>query len=98
MRSRRLKTLLSTSLTSTVHHYPVHFYEKDMSYKPEVQTDDSGTWYANSLCFDTREEATAYTQELGMKWMKVRAVRVVKSDDPVSHVYVDGSLKEIANL
>jgi hypothetical protein len=35
-----------------------------MSFKPEVQTDDTGKWYGNALRFGSREEAEAQVQDL----------------------------------
>jgi hypothetical protein len=35
-----------------------------MSFKPEVQADDTGKWYGNALCFATRAEAEAQVAEL----------------------------------
>jgi hypothetical protein len=65
-----------------------------MSFKPEVQTDDSGKWYGNALRFGTREEAEAQVQDLMMRWFAVRETRVVECDDPVNYRYVDGRLQQ----
>jgi hypothetical protein len=66
-----------------------------MSFKPEVQTDDTGKWYGNALRFGTREEAEAQVQDLMMRWFAVRETRVVESDDPVNYRYVDGHLEQV---
>ncbi len=67
-----------------------------MSYKPEVQTDDTGKWYGNALRFTTRAEAEAQVQDLMMRWFAVRDTRVVESDEPVNYRYVDGHLEPLA--
>jgi len=66
-----------------------------MSFKPEVQADDTGKWYGNALCFATREEAEAQVTDLMMRWTAVRDTRVVESDDPVKYRYVDGRLESV---
>jgi hypothetical protein len=63
-----------------------------MSFKPEVQTDDTGKWYGNALRFATREEAEAQVADLMMRWTAVRNTRVVESADPVNYRYVGGRL------
>lgn len=60
-----------------------------MSYKPEVQTDATGTWSGNALRFATEAEAQAWVADLAMRWILVRDVRVVESDDPVTHRIID---------
>jgi len=66
-----------------------------MSYKPEVQTDDSGKWYSNALRFATKEEAEANVRDLMMRWFAVRETRATECDDPVTHQWVDSKLKEV---
>ena len=63
-----------------------------MSFKPEVQTDDTGKWYANAQRFSTRDEAEAQVHDLMMRWFAVRDTRIVECDDPVNYRYVDGHL------
>lgn len=60
------------------------------SYKPEVIADSSGKWCGNQLRFATREEAHNNVVDLMARWTAVREVRVVESDDPVTHRFVDG--------
>ena len=60
--------------------------------EPEVIADTSGNWCANALRFATREEAEANVHDLMMRWLAVRETRVVESDEPVYHHYVDGRL------
>ncbi len=67
-----------------------------MSFKPEVQTDDTGKWYGNALRFATREEAEAQVAALMMRWLAVRDTRVVESADPINYRYVGGRLKRAA--
>jgi len=66
-----------------------------MSFKPEVQTDDTGKWYGNALRFGTREEAEAQVQDLMMRWFAVRETRAIECDDPVNYRYVDGGLEQV---
>jgi hypothetical protein len=66
-----------------------------MSFKPEVQTDDTGKWYGNALRFGTREEAEAQVQDLMMRWFAVRETRVIECNDPVNYRYVDGRLEQV---
>jgi hypothetical protein len=61
-----------------------------MSWKPEVQTDNTGTWAGNGLRFATKEEAEANASALGDRWFAVRDTRAVESDDPVNYRFVDG--------
>ena len=61
-----------------------------MSFKPEVQTDDTGKWYRNALCFATRAGAQAQARDLMMRWLAIRDTRVVECDEPVNYRYVDG--------
>jgi hypothetical protein len=56
-----------------------------MSFKPVVQTDDSGKWYDNALRFATKEEALANACDLTARWMLVRAYDVCYSTDPVNY-------------
>jgi len=64
-----------------------------MSFKPEVQTDDTGKWYGNALRFATSGEAKAQVRELMMRWFAVRDTRVIECDEPVNYRYVDGHLE-----
>ena len=66
-----------------------------MSWAPEVQTDDSGRWYANQLRFATKQEALENAQDLSQRWMLVRAYRAVESDEPVNYSYYARQLKHI---
>lgn len=66
-----------------------------MSWKPEVQTDDTGKWYGNALRFATRQEAEANVSELAFRWLAVRDTRVIESDDPVTYRFVDGQLASL---
>lgn len=68
-----------------------------MSYKPEVQTDNTGKWYGNALVFATREEAKVWADDLSMRWFAVRATRAAESDDPVTHV-LDLNTRELKGV
>jgi hypothetical protein len=50
-------------------------------YRVEVQADSTGTWAGNGLRFATSAEATAYAQDLMMRWTSVRNWRVVEQED-----------------
>jgi hypothetical protein len=63
-----------------------------MSYKPEVQTDDSGKWYGNALRFATEEEAIANARDLSRRWFAVRAYRATQCDDAANYSYASGNL------
>lgn len=56
-----------------------------MSWKPEVQTDNTGKWYGNALRFATEAEAKANAEDLMLRWMAVREIRATESDDPVNY-------------
>ena len=60
------------------------------SFKPEVQTDDTGQWYGNALRFATRQEAEDNALDLMNRWFAVRAYRATLSDDPVNYKYIGG--------
>ena len=62
------------------------------SYKPEVQTDNTGKWYGNALRFATREEAESNARDLMFRWFAVSAYRATESDDPVNYAYRDHKL------
>jgi hypothetical protein len=68
-----------------------------MSFKPEVQTDNTGNWYGNALRFGTREEAEAQVRDRMMRWFAVKETRVVECDDPVNYRYVDGRLEQVGS-
>lgn len=56
-----------------------------MSWKPEVQTDNTGKWYDNALRFATKEEAEISAADLSRRWLAVKAWRASESDDPVNY-------------
>lgn len=60
------------------------------NYKPGVSTDATGKLYTNALVFATREEALASARELMGRWLSVRDVGVVETDDPVTSRFVGG--------
>jgi hypothetical protein len=60
------------------------------SYKAEVIADNSGVWAGNGLRFPTSTEADEYVIDLARRWMLVRDVRVVESDDEPNYNFVNG--------
>ncbi len=66
-----------------------------MSWKPEVQTDSTGKWYGNALCFATEQEAIDNAKDLSYRWYAVRNTRAVQSDEPVNYSYVDRELRAV---
>ena len=57
-----------------------------ISFSPEVQT-GSNNWAGNALRFSTDAEAQGNVDHLAGRWLAVTATRVVKTDDPVTHVW-----------
>jgi hypothetical protein len=66
-----------------------------MSWKPQVQTDDTGKWYGNSLSFVTRQEALDNAEALMMRWWAVREYRAVEVEEPATHSFVGGELRNL---
>lgn len=58
-----------------------------MSYKPEVQTDNTGKWYGNALRFATYQEAYENARDLSLQWFAVRDYRATESLDPANYRY-----------
>ena len=56
------------------------------SFKPVVQTDNSGQWYDNALRFATHAEAYASASDLAGRWILVRNFDAVESEDEITHV------------
>ncbi len=56
-----------------------------MSFKMEVIADSSGKFVTNAVALATKEEAEAYGKDLAGRWMLVREVRVVESDEKVNY-------------
>jgi len=65
------------------------------SWKPEVQTDDTGKWYGNGLRFATEQEAKDSAHDLMMRWMAVNDTRAEPSDDPPNYSYINRELKAL---
>ena len=68
-----------------------------MSYKPEVQTDNTGKWYDNALRFETKEEALENARDLSYRWFAVKAFRASESLDTVNYQY-DLKTRELKGL
>lgn len=66
-----------------------------MSYKPEVQTDNTGKWYDNALRFATYDEAYANARDLAGRWFAVREYRATECDDPVNYRRTDAGLVSV---
>ena len=62
------------------------------SFKPQVQTDNSGRWYDNALRFETEAEAFESAESLAQRWFSVIAYRAAPCDEPPKHKLVDGKL------
>lgn len=65
------------------------------SYKPQVQTDNTGKWYDNALRFATRDEALDNARDLMGRWMLVVGYGAAPSEDPVNYAYVNHKLVEV---
>jgi hypothetical protein len=66
-----------------------------MSWKPEVQTDNTGNWYDNALRFETEQEAYENAADLAWRWTSVRDYRAAQSSDPINYSYIDRKLEVI---
>jgi hypothetical protein len=66
------------------------------SYAAEVIADASGKWSGNALRFATESEARDYVHDLAARWFLVTDTRVIKSADPVSHTFENGSLEAVS--
>jgi len=66
-----------------------------MSFKPEVQTDDSGKWYGNGLRFATEQEAVDNARDLMGRWLAVRDYRASESPDPVNYRWTPTGLESV---
>jgi hypothetical protein len=66
-----------------------------MSWRPEVQADRTGQWYANALRFATKQEAEGNVAALKWNWTAVTETRVIECDDPVNYRWVDGKLEDV---
>ena len=66
-----------------------------MSFKPEVQVNGRPEWCGNALRFETREEAEANVLNPMQRWLLVTDTRVVESDEPVAHRWVNNGLEAV---
>ncbi|RPJ64676.1 MAG: hypothetical protein EHM23_00005 [Acidobacteria bacterium] len=55
-----------------------------MTWKVEVQADNTGTWAGNALRFEYELIARQYARDLMSRWTAVRDYRIVEVDDPVN--------------
>jgi hypothetical protein len=67
-----------------------------MSFKIEVIADGSGKWCGNALRFATEEEAQRSAESLQDRWMLVREIRVVESDDTPNYEFPADADRETA--
>ncbi len=65
------------------------------SWKYEVIADSTGKWSGNSVRFPTEEEAAAAGHDLSLRWLAVRDVRVVESEDPPNYRWNGDTIKPI---
>lgn len=68
------------------------------SWKTEIVTKQEGHWISNRLRFATADEARSYLRDLASRWTKIADTRVVESDDPIEHRYLNGMLLVIVPL
>jgi hypothetical protein len=69
-----------------------------MSWKPEVQTDETGKWYGNALRFATEKEARDSAEDLMMRWFAVHSTRATECSDPVNYDYTTRELVAVSTL
>jgi hypothetical protein len=68
-----------------------------MSYAPQVIADSTGQWTGNGLRFATEQEAQSYVRDLEFRWTAVRDTRVVVSEAPPTHAWVNDQLAPLRN-
>jgi hypothetical protein len=66
------------------------------SWKPVVQTDDTGKWYENGLRFATQDEAKASARDLAARWMLVRAHSAMPDEAEPNYRYAAGQLEALS--
>ena len=65
------------------------------SWKPVVQTDDTGRWYDNALRFPTQQEAQASARDLSHRWLLVKAHSAMPDEAQPNYTYLEGRLQGI---
>jgi hypothetical protein len=60
------------------------------SYKPEIKAIGENEFCCNSLCFATYNEALESAEDLQSRWIMVKEIRVVESDQPVNYKRENG--------
>jgi hypothetical protein len=60
-----------------------------MSWKPEVKVVGEDGFKANSLAFETEQEALESAKCLFLRWILVEEYRAVKSDEPVNYKHTE---------
>ena len=66
-----------------------------MSWKAEVQADNTGTWAGNGLRFARKDEALDYVHDLEYRWTAVRNTRVVEVEEAASHRWDGGKAQPL---
>ena len=56
-----------------------------MGFKPTIKTMGDSKFYANGLCFATRQEAEFSAKDVYNRWMLATEWAVEESDDPVNY-------------
>lgn len=69
-----------------------------MSWKPEVQADNTGQWYNNALRFETEPEAISCVKDLASRWYAVRDTRVTECEDKVNARWIDGKTEHLDDV
>jgi hypothetical protein len=73
-----------------------------MSFNPQIKGVGEDKWTGNGLYFATPEEALAYAADLQGRWMGCKDGaenrRAEPSDQPVSHVWIDGRLVTVEEV
>lgn len=67
------------------------------SWKPVVQTDNSGRWYDNALRFATIEEAKENARDLASQWFLVVAHSAMPDESEPNYSYHNGKLERLSN-
>ena len=56
-----------------------------MGFKPTIKTMDDSKFYANGLCFATREEAEFSAKDIYSRWLMATEWAVEESDEEVNY-------------
>lgn len=67
------------------------------SWKPVVQTDNSGRWYDNALRFATIDEAKENARDLASRWLLIIAHSAMPDEAEPNYKYNNGKLERLDN-